>query len=413
MLSRFAGYLAGSWSFQELLGGLGDGRSYSRIPASSVFLSVFGMFSLRLPSFNEMSIQLRLPNRWEPWTGDRKPSADTLGYALDRFDLAGLRRMNGAVAALFKRKKALERLYPDSHWVAAVDGVETTKSRKRCCAECCRRNVGTDAEPVIEYYHRYVVLQLVGVAPALMLDAEPVRQGETECAAALRLLERFKSGYPRFIDALTLDAFYLQAPFVRRAVGMGYHVVVVLKQANRELYQDAEGLFNGVVPQTIAGVDKTIQIWDVEGLTTWGQAGRPVRVVRQLERQTVRERIAGKLVSREVERDWRWAVISPERKGRPVAELVGKWGHARWDEETRGFGELTQHWHLNHCYRHHPTAMLACLLILFLAFSLTTVFFTRNLKPQAREGRTRLALARLLADDLALGRTAPFWPRPP
>jgi len=40
---------------------------------------------------------------------------------------------------------------------------------------------------VIEYYHRYAVLRLVGQDLSLMLDAEPVRPGEDELAASRRL----------------------------------------------------------------------------------------------------------------------------------------------------------------------------------------------------------------------------------
>jgi len=57
--------------------------------------------------------------------------------------------------------------------------------------------------------------------------------------------------------------------------------------------------------------------------------------------------------------------------------------------------------------------MLAGLLILFLAFCLTTAFFDRNLKPALRKGRTRLSLARLLADDLVRCGWKCFWSRPP
>lgn len=413
MLSRFSRYLERHWDFGDMVDRVRDGRHGPDIPASAVFLGVFGMHALRLPSFNGLEIQLRIPGRWDCWLGPDKPSADTLGYALERCDLEPHRENLAQAARQFKRKKALNRLYPDSHWLAAIDGFEPYKSRKRCCPECCQRNLGTEEKPDIEYYHRYVALQLVGVVPALPLDLEPVLPGETEVGAALRLLPRVKARYPRFIDALTVDAFYLQAPFVQKVLELGYHLVVVLKQENRELYQDAEGLFKITAAQTINGIGKTTQAWDVDGLTSWSQLGRTVRVVRRLEKETLRERIAGQWVAREVERDWRWAVISPDGKAKPAADLVGKWGHARWDEETRGFGELTQHWHLDHCHHHHPVAMLACLLILFLAFCLTTVFFDRNLKPAVREGKTRLALAHLLADDLVLGGWAARWSHPP
>lgn len=373
------------------------------------------MHALRLGSFNELETQLRMPGRWEPWVGPRKPSADTLGYSLERFDLKGPRSMLTGVGQEMKRKKVFRRLYPDSYWVAAIDGIETVKSRKRHCTDCCTRRIQVAEQTVIEYYHREVVLQMVGVVPALPLDAEPILKGETETTAALRLLRRVKAAMPRFIDVLTMDAFYLQAPFVREVLDLGYGVVIVLKQEERDLYKDAQGLFEMTMPEQaerIVGIDSTAKVWDVKGVTSWSQLGRPVRVVRELKKRLKRERIAGKWAEREVEDDWRSVVIFPDAQ-QPPADSIRQWAHSRWDEETRGFGELTQHWHLDHSYHHHPTARLACLLILFLAFVLTTIFFTRNLKPAMRKGKSRLHLAHLLNDDLVRGGVESFWAQPP
>ncbi|MGH9669948.1 MAG: transposase, partial [Terriglobales bacterium] len=283
---------------------------------------------------------------------------------------------------------------------------------KRCCAECCVRQIEVAGAVIREFYHRYVVLQLVGVAPALILDAEALRAGETETHAALRLLRRVKERLPRFIDVLTLDAFYLQAPFVKQALELGYGLAIVLKQEARDLYQDVEGLLKTAQPERLATLSGSALLWDFKDLRSWEQLGRPVRVVRSLEEKRLRERIGGQWIERTVTQDWRWAVVFPDAQ-QPAAEKIRQWGHARWDEETRGFGELTKHWHLDHCYRHHPTAMLACLLILFLAFVLTTVFFTRNLKAPLRQGKTRLHLARLLYDDLVRGGPQSFWAQPP
>ena len=97
----------------------------------------------------------------------------------------------------------------------------------------------------------------------------------------------------------------------------------------------------------------------------------------------------------------------------PPPDLTRQWGHARWNEES-SFMDLTHNWHLGHSYHHHPVARLACLLILFLAFIYTAIFFSRNLRPVFRGGMTRLHFARLLADDLAAGSLEPsFWAQPP
>lgn len=397
-----------------MIGHIHDSRQYSKIPTSAIFLSLFGMHAVRLGSLNTLEQELEIPKRWDPWVGAVKPSADTVAYALERCDPAPLRMMLAGTASMAKRKKVFQRLYSDAYWVGALDGIETYKSKKRCCSACCQRNMGTEQEPIIEYYHREVALQLVGVTPACILDEEAVLPGETETAAGVRLLERFHKRMPRFLDVITLDGFYLQAPFAQKVLALGYGLVIVLKQENRDLYQDAEGLFKTMKPEKVTlGVDGTAQVWDVGGFTSWSQLGRPVRVVRELKTYCKRERVAKKWVERKVVEDWRWAVIFPDGKQKPPTDLVRYWGHARWDEETRGFGELTQQWHLDHCYHHHPTAMLACRLILYLAFFLTTIFFQRNLKPALREGKTRLHLAHLLADDLIRGGWRSFWDLPP
>ncbi|MEA3306632.1 MAG: transposase [Elusimicrobiota bacterium] len=412
MFNRFTKYLVRMWGFEKYLVQLKDNRSFRQIPTSNIWLSIVGMFATRLASINELEQHLQIPFRWERLIGERKPTADSIAYCLDRFNINILRNILADIGCKFKRKKIFKRTYPDVHWVAAIDGIEIYKSRKRCCSKCCSREIPVKDGTVTEYYHRYVALQMVGVIPALILDIEQVRKGETEVAAGVRMLKRFKKKMPRFIDVITLDALYLQAPFVREVLKLGYGLVIVLKQENRELYRDADKLFQ--ITPSVKSTDSatTISIQDIEGLTSWKQLDGSTRVVRSFEKKTKRERIAGKWTEREIKEDWRWTVIFPDNS-KPPADLVKQWGHARWDEETRGFGELTQYWNLNHCYRHHPNAMLALLITLFITFALTTVFFQRNLKSPMRIGKTRLHLARLLNDDFVFPGIKSFWPCPP
>ena len=413
-MGRLAKYLDKVWRFSKLVQKLKDGRKNPPTPTASVFLSVFGLLSVRLGSLNQLETQFKIPGRWERLVGPIMPSADTIAYALDRFNLKLLRAMLWAIALLCKRKKIFKRLYHDTHWVAALDGIETYKSReKEDCEHCLSRRVAVNDEYVTEYYHRYVVLQMVGVTPAVFLDVEALHPGETEAAAGMRLLERFLTRHPRYLDAITLDAFYLQAPFVKKLLKYGLHLLIVLKQENRELYQDAVGLCAGVPAKITKVGTEEIRFWDLGAMQTWTQLGREVRVVRSIEKQLKgKKQKNGEWVYREETKDWIWCIISPEGGEKPDGELTVKWGHARWDEETRGFCELTQHWHLDHCYRHNATAMLACLMILFMAFTLTTIFFQRNLKGLWRSF-TRVALARLLMDDLVLPYTGSFWSAAP
>jgi hypothetical protein len=416
MLGRFTRYLERRWAFREHVARLRDNRKNSQVPTSSVFLTVFLAHAIRLGSFHGAEQQLRIPRRWERWVGERKPSADTLGYALGRMDLDPLRKWLGDLCQEAKRKKVFQRMYPDIHWIWAMDGIETYCSRKLHCPACLVREITVNGEKVHEYYHREVVLHLVGVKPAFPLDIESLLPGDTEVDAALRLIARWRKQAPRLFDLFTLDAFYLQAPFAKRVLNSGYGFQAVLKNETRDLYQDVEGLLRkGPAGEKISVGGRQAEVWDFRDLSTWPQLGSPVRVVRSLEKYE--ERHHAPRASREKwetikkESDWRWAVILPNGEN-PPPDLTCHWGHARWNEES-AFMDLTRYWHVDHSYHHHPVARLACLLILFLAFIYTAIFFSRNLKAALRAGMTRLHLARLLADDLAYSGLESFWAQPP
>ena len=82
------------------------------------------------------------------------------------------------------------------------------------------------------------------------MDVEPVRPGEDEAAAALRLLGRMRRLYgPRFFDVVTVDAWYATGPFLKAVQRLGWGVVSVLKQARYEMYQAATALSRGQTPR--------------------------------------------------------------------------------------------------------------------------------------------------------------------
>src|SRR5437660_1215566 len=107
--------------------------------------------------------------------------------------------------------------------------VRSVRCRQRTLQE-------TDAhgqkQTVIEYYHRYVFAQINGPKLNVLLDLEPIRPGEAEAEAALRLLGRIRRVYGvRFFDAVTVDSWYVQGPFLRAVEKRGWQWVVVLREA--------------------------------------------------------------------------------------------------------------------------------------------------------------------------------------
>jgi hypothetical protein len=220
-----------------------------------------------------------------------------------------------------------------------------------------------------------VYAQLSGPELSVILDVEPMRQGEEECAAALRLLRRMRQKYGvRFFDLVVVDSWYTNGPFLKTVVEeLGWPVIAVLKQERYEAHQEALALTNGQKPTQVVERDgRQVEIWDVPSVRFTDSYPGPVRVVRVRERWTQRQRVGQPWKTEEKEQNWIW-VAAGDLDGYDGAVLRDL-GHLRWKIENNAFGELTQHWHLTHCAHHHPVAGVALLWIKIIAFILFHAF---------------------------------------
>ena len=79
----------------------------------------------------------------------------------------------------------------------------------------------------LEYYHRVVVAQWIGVTAPPILDLELIGPGEGEVTAARRLLERILRQHSRLIDVISADALYLEAPFLKQVLDLRNPLIVI------------------------------------------------------------------------------------------------------------------------------------------------------------------------------------------
>jgi len=61
---------------------------------------------------------------------------------------------------------------------------------------------------------------------------------------------------------------FLQRSFFHRCLGLGKDVITVLKDEDRVLFQDAQGVFSLTTPQLWEEPNQKIQAWDAEGFTS-------------------------------------------------------------------------------------------------------------------------------------------------
>jgi hypothetical protein len=342
----------------------------------------------------------------------RAISHDTFGYATERMQPEDWRLNQAQVVKTLKANKALESCKINGLLFLSVDGNEHFKSRSRCCSRCCQRQVeatGEDGQTcqVTEYYHRYVMAQINGPKINVLLDVEPILPGQEECAAALRLLGRIRRLHgARFFDGISLDAWYAKGPFLRAVEKLGWSWIVVLKRQDMEIYQEAQRLSQAQKPDASFDDEqrqRQVQLREVKDLEFSQEYGKKVRVVRSEEQWVERRVWGGHKESQPRCSLWVWAA-SQELDGYS-AQVVYQGGHRRWGIENKAFNELTQGYHLDHCYHHDPTSMLVQMLILIFGFTLFTAFALHS--QWVRLGKMTLkALAKAL--DLALEEDLPW-----
>jgi Transposase DDE domain len=396
------------------LRGVRDGRSDPLVPTFAVNATLFLGALLRKPSF--LQLQFESARRgWQRLIAYAAPiSDDRMVYVCERYRLEDWRAVLVSTNQTLKGNKAFESAKIHGLLVVAIDGNEQFKSRSRCCAHCCQRQIKIknrqgQIEEVTEYYHRFVCAQLHGPNLNVVLDLEPIRPGEEEAAAALRLLGRMRRLYgPRFFDAVTVDAWYATGPFIKAVQRLGWGVIAVLKQERYEIYQEATALMNQAPPTPWKWEDRQIELREVKQLPFTDPGIGLMRVVQAREHWSERHQQGGKKTTVTQQSFWRW-LVSPELDGIP-AQGIWRIGHARWGIENHVFNELTQHYHLEHCPHHQPMAIVAWLLILVLAFNLFEWFVRSHGKLWRAGAITLRELAQQL--DRALERfeeLEPLW----
>jgi hypothetical protein len=374
-LRQFGAYVRKVFHLHRLAGRITDSRCDPDIPTSAIWFSLFFGAVFKTPSFLQLQSETRR-KAWQTTVGYAHPiSDDALAYATERMHLEPLRTTLATTNKLLKRNKAFLRNQMSGLLALNLDANEHFKSRSRCCPQCLQRqitvkNAQGQEEEVTEYYHKEVYAQLSGPAWNTLLDVEPLRPGEEERAAALRLLGRLRRLYGvRFFDVVVADAWYAKGPFLKAVTALGWAVVVVLKQE-----------------------DYDVRLWEVRDLTFSKTYGRAVRVVRAEEKWTQFKVVGGKRRLVPKQSNWLW-VVTEELDGYGC-RTIWNLGHGRWRIENNAFNVLTQHWHLRHCAHHDPTSILACLLIALLAFNLFHAFVLLNGKLY-RQGKITLQELRL------------------
>lgn len=405
---QFEVYLDKVFDFSRQVEALPEGREYPRHLWKKVFDALFLGSACQFAAAHRIETECGkgvLSKRIGPL------SEDTMGYALERQDPTAVFALGCAVARRLKRNGVLRSDWARGRVVAAADGIEICRSFVRCCDACLERKVqhkvGEQLREDIQYYHRLAAVVVVSGPFPVPLGIRFQRHGETEVACTLALLRDLIDQLGRrFFDVLVADALYLQTPFVQAIETFGWEWVINLKDNQPELLAEAEQATGGPPDYQDSDRQQQLELWHAPEVF-WPIADRSVRVVktvrvRHKRRVPLRPASAPKQDGKEAfdETSLNFYATNLELGYVPPV-FIHQLGRSRWSIDADAFQTLTVDGHLKHPSVHQgrqPAALIVLTMIRVLAYTLSTVFYYRQVRSHFRRASFGFCdLARKLA----------------
>jgi hypothetical protein len=388
---RFETYLDKVFGFSALVDALPEGREFPQHPWKKVFDSVFLGAAMQIPSLLQIEAECRegaLAKRIGPI------SDDTIGYALERQSPEPVFALSCEIARRLKRNGVLRSDWSRGLVVAAVDGIEICSSFVRCCDACMEREiehkVNGEIRTDIQYYHRIVVAAVVSTPFPIPLGLRFQKNGEGEVACALALLQDLDHQLGRrFLDVLVGDALYMQSPFVKEVERLGLVWAFTLKENQPDLLREAERFTQASPTGVHTEPDREIQYWHLPEVD-WPVADRPVRIVKTVRiehrrRVTVSEKAGHRIKSKTVvTRESTNFYATNFELGSISPLFIHQFSRSRWRIDTEVFQTITTDCHLKRPAVHQTTALVVLTMIRFLAYTLSLVFYHRQVRSHAR-----------------------------
>jgi hypothetical protein len=388
---RLEAYLDKVFGFSALVCALPEGRQFPQHPWKKVFDAVFLGAAMQLPSLLQIEAECcdgALAKRIGPI------SDDTIGYALERQSPEPVFALSCEIARRLKRNGVLRSDWSRGLVVAAVDGIEICSSFVRCCDACMEREiehkVNGEKRTDIQYYHRIVVVAVVSTPFPIPLGLRFQKNGEGEVGCALALLRDLDQQLGRrFLDVLVGDALYLQAPFVKEVERLGLVWAFTLKENQPDLLREAERLTQQSPTGVYAEPGREVRYWHLPEVD-WPVADRLVRVVKtvrteHLQRVTVCEKAGHRIKSKTpAPRESTNFYATNFELGSISPFFIHQFSRSRWRIDTEVFQTITTDCHLKHPAVHQTTALVVLTMIRFLAYTLSLVFYHRQIRSHAR-----------------------------
>lgn len=406
LAERFFNYSTRVMGLGQHLESIQDGRIGPQHSLASILAKTIACIVTSVPSLNQMEKVIK-EGTLNKVGGASTPSADTIGYALERVCTKDLDTANDAIITKARRNKSVADTTVEGYRVCAIDGtgIFSTKSERLGKELHYRRGVhGEKIKEPLYLEHALGVSYVGGSGPKLMLALERIPRNKGETTVAVEVLEKLYHRHYRYCDMITVDALYAKAPFINTVLSQNKDVVVRVKQDNYSIIKDADAIFDQRQPNEehdrIRRGEKRVyynlKIWDDDEFTSWESVSQPLRCIK-IEVTKTYETSAGTVINEEC---YTTHLVTTCPKETVPALTVWKIAHARWDIENTGFNFLKNHFQLEHAYSYTSAVTDAMLRLFVIAFNLFQLFVKRNLRSFNPKKDTLVEIIRQIHDGL-------------
>ncbi len=353
-IKLFENYIHKVFYFETLLSGLQDNRCDPDIDICQIVKALIYGSSLRIRAISEIETECRegfLKKRVGPI------SDDSFGYGLNHLETHSLQEGWEMMVIRMKRNGMIRNSQFKGWIVGVFDGIETLASYSRNCDRCHERKITfKDGTTKLQYYHRMVVLSLLGYKFPIPIGMEFMRKGEGEVECALRLLKRIvKNLGVRFLDMVIGDALYCTPHFFQTCQQLGVEAGAVVKDNQEGLLCEAEFWKNMSKPVLTQKTKKEkLKLWDLPK-ALWRTANRNVRII-WAERKTLVTEELGKVRSKKWMSKRNVYVFSKGATDELDSQTLYQIGRHRWDIDASLFMDLTVNSFLKHPTLHFEYA---------------------------------------------------------
>jgi hypothetical protein len=213
------------------------------------------------------------------------------------------------------------------------------------------------------------MISIVGTGLTLPVDVEPYGAGDSEYAAAQRLLPRTVAHLgPRFADYIVGDGAYATAPFLHQTEAVDLPVVARIKENLPCLAAAVRARFDGQPPQAVFQErNDRVEVWDADDFDPWETLHWPtVRVLRYRQHKG-----DGTMIEAE------WLTNFSIRKLGSLSFY--RMAKSRWEIENRGFNDGKNRYGMEHICHHEPNSILIVWLLILLALVIERLYRLRYL----------------------------------